>query len=296
LIRPRRLATQPGRRPRLGLALGSGAARGLAHIGVLKALSQHNVPIDYLAGSSVGAVVGALFAAGYPVSKLIEVGKSMSIGRLARPTLSRRGLSSSQVVEDLVVSLIGDLDFNDLPIPLTVVATDLRTGREVYLDSGRVALAVRASAGFIGVYAPVEIGGVPLVDGGVAMASPVGPVRAMGADVVVAVDVIPSVVFSSFPDNIFSIVTRTLDILIKRAEKPSIDQADFVIEPLSGDVGSFEFDRVEQLVALGNFSTLKVLAPLGQALNLRIAAIPMERQLEDLAGITWHGDPSRFEE
>lgn len=260
-------------RPKFGIALGSGAARGLAHIGVLRVLAEHQVPIDVITGSSAGAVIAALYAAGFPISRMIEMAESLSIARLARPTLSKRGLSSSIAVEQLLVDLVGDLDFRDLRIPLTVVATDLRSGREVYLDSGRVARAVRASAGFVGVYSPVEIGGVLLVDGGVAMAAPVGAARAMGADYVAAVDVIPAFVFDEFPGNIFSIVSRTLDVLIKRAETPSLESADFVLEPLSGDIGSFEFDRAERLVELGEIAAMKALHAIRETLGLAPSAV-----------------------
>jgi NTE family protein len=256
----------PDRRPRLGVALGSGAARGIAHVGVLKALAEARVPIDFLAGSSAGAVIGAIYA-GAGIEALLDAAGSVSLTRLARPTLSKRGLASSAVIEELVVRHVGDRTFRELAIPLTVVATDLKSGREVLLNTGRVALAARASAGFVGLFAPVEINGMMLVDGGVTCAAPVAVVRGMGADLVIASDVLPDVVFDDFPEHIFGIVTRTLDILIKKAEQASLADADFVITPIRDDIGSFDTDEARRLVEMGEAAARDVIPEILRAIG-----------------------------
>lgn len=253
-------------RPRLGISLGSGAARGVAHVGVIKAIVEAGLRIDAIAGSSAGAVVGAIYC-GAGLDALMDAAHTISLGKLARPTLSKRGLASSIVVETLVSRYLGEKTFRDLDIPLTAVATDLKSGREVLLNTGPVARAARASAGFVGLFAPVEIDGMFLVDGAVSCAAPVGVVRGMGADVVVASDVMPNVVFEDFPEHIFGIVTRTLDILIKKSEAHILDDADFLVEPIRGDVGSFDLDDTRRLIEMGEAAAREIIPALRRTLE-----------------------------
>lgn len=245
-------------RPLLGLSLGSGAARGVAHVGVLKAFQDAGVKVDAIAGSSAGAVIGAIYA-GAGLDALLDAAKTVTLSSLARPTLSKRGLASSVVVENLVARYLGEKTFKDLSIPFTAVATDLKSGREVLLNTGIVSRAARASAGFVGLFAPVEIDGMFLVDGAVSCPAPVGVVRGMGADLVVASDVMPNVVFEEFPEHIFGIVTRTLDILIKKSQVHHLEDADFTVEPISGDVGSFDLDDCMRLIAMGEQAAAAVI-------------------------------------
>lgn len=245
-------------RPRLGISLGSGAARGVAHVGVLKAFQESGLKIDAIAGSSAGAVVGAIYA-GAGLDALLDAAATLTLAKLARPTLSKRGLASSIVVETLVSRYLGEKTFKELSLPFTAVATDLKSGREVLLNTGVVSRAARASAGFVGLFAPVEIDGMFLVDGAVACPAPVGVVRGMGADLVVASDVMPNVVFQDFPEHIFGIVTRTLDILIKKSEFHRIEEADFLVEPIRGDVGSFDLDDCKRLIEMGEAAAAEVI-------------------------------------
>jgi NTE family protein len=253
-------------RPRLGISLGSGAARGVAHVGVIKALEEAGIRIDHIAGTSCGAVVGAIYA-GAGLDALLDAAENITLSQLARPTLSKRGLASSIVVETLVQRYLGEKTFRDLNIPLTAVATDLKSGREVLLNTGPVARAARASAGFVGLFAPVEVDGMFLVDGAVSCAAPVGVVRGMGADVVIASDVMPNVVFEDFPEHIFGIVTRTLDILIKKSEVHVLNQADFLVEPIRGDVGSFDLDDPKRLVEMGEVAAKEIIPALRRTLE-----------------------------
>lgn len=267
-------------RPRLGLSLGSGAARGVAHVGVLQAFHEAGVKIDFIAGSSAGAVVGAIYA-GAGLDALMDAASTLTLSSLARPTLSKRGLASSVVVENLVARYLGEKEFKDLAIPFTAVATDLKSGREVLLNTGVVSRAARASAGFVGLFAPVELDGMFLVDGAVACPVPVGVVRGMGADLVVASDCMPNVVFEEFPEHIFGIVTRTLDILIKKSQVHLIEEADFTVEPIRGDVGSFDLDDCKRLIEMGMIAAGEILpairreieeqSPVGERLGLPAA-------------------------
>ncbi|OQX80357.1 MAG: hypothetical protein B6D56_05320 [Candidatus Omnitrophica bacterium 4484_70.1] len=180
---------------KVGLALGSGAARGLAHIGVLKALREEGIPIDYISGSSMGALVGAYFASKGEVTTLEEMILGIDWKKLARlidPNLifMLKGLIHGQKIKELLEVIIGDVEFKDLKIPLTVVATDTNTGEEVIIKEGSVIEAVRASISMPAIFMPVKYGRRFLIDGGVVNPVPAGVVRNMGATFVIACNVI----------------------------------------------------------------------------------------------------------
>jgi len=178
---------------KVGLALSGGGARGLAHIGVLKVLEQEGVPIDCLAGTSMGGLIAAGYAAGLSPNFLeqeaLRMGSLRRLLTLADPSLPRRGLFEGQKVRQYLVGHLGDRTFDDLRLPLALVTVDLNSGREVILREGRVADAVRATVALPGIFTPVEWDGQLLVDGGLLDNLPADAVRQMGADVVIAVDV-----------------------------------------------------------------------------------------------------------
>lgn len=178
---------------KVGLALSGGGARGLAHIGVLQVLEQEGIPIYCLAGTSMGGFIAAGYAAGLGIDFLEREALRMASGRrllaLADPSGRRRGLLEGQKVREYLVGHLGDHTFDDMPMPLALVAVDLNSGREVILRQGRVVKAVRATIAVPGIFKPVEWDGQLLVDGGLLNNLPADVVRRMGADVVVAVDV-----------------------------------------------------------------------------------------------------------
>ena len=179
---------------KIGLALGSGAARGLAHIGVLKALIEEGISIDYISGSSIGALVGAYFASKGEVATLEEMILGIDWKKLARlidPNLvfMLKGLIHGQKIKELLQVIIGDVEFKDLKIPLVVVATDVNTGEEVIIKEGSVIEAVRASISMPAIFMPVKYGRRFLIDGGVVNPVPAGIVRNMGATFVIACNV-----------------------------------------------------------------------------------------------------------
>ncbi len=184
-------------RPTLGLALGGGGARGLAHVGVLRAFEDEGLPVDVVAGASMGGLIGAAFAAGFPAEaierEVLSVSQRARLLRFADRLPTLQGIFSGRKFEAYLESVIGaDLRFEDLPRPLALAASDLVSGREVVLREGRVVPAMRASMSLPGVFAPVEwAGGYRLVDGGILNNVPADLARALGADVVVAVDVLP---------------------------------------------------------------------------------------------------------
>lgn len=178
---------------KIGLALSGGGARGLAHIGVLKVLEREGIPVDYLAGTSMGGVVAAGYAAGLDAAYLEQEALRMGNWRNLLPLVDRSlpglGLVKGERVRDYLTSHVGEMTFDQLRIPLALVAVDLLSGEEVVLQSGMVIDAVRATISLPGVFAPFPLDGRLLVDGGALNNLPADVVREMGADVVIAVDV-----------------------------------------------------------------------------------------------------------
>ena len=177
-------------RPRIGLALGSGGARGLAHIGVIERLEEHGVPIDFIAGSSIGALIGALYASGTDGAGLRRIASDTTWARIVSlfdPSL-RHGLLKGVKLERFIQQNVGGLRLEGCSIPLAVVATDVRSGEAVVFQRGDLSAAVRASVSVPGVFRPVGLDGRLLADGGLSIPVPAEPVRNMGADVVLAVD------------------------------------------------------------------------------------------------------------
>jgi NTE family protein len=185
-------------RPRLGVVLGGGGARGLAHIGVLRVLDRENIPIACIAGTSMGGLVGALYAAGVPLSRveeeLLRLSRVTEQLRLVDVDISATGLSiRGRRIYNFMADLLGEeLTFADLRLPLAMVSVDIHTGREVVLQGGLVIDAVRATISVPGVFMPVDLGDYRLVDGGVLDNVPVDVARTMGATHTIAVDVLPS--------------------------------------------------------------------------------------------------------
>ena len=182
-------------KPKIGLALGSGAARGLAHIGVLKALKEKNIFVDMIAGSSMGALVGACYAKNGEITDIEEIVLKMDwkqLARLADPnlTLLFKGVIHGKKVKELLKTIIGDVRFKDLKIPLAVVATDVNTGEEIVIKDGSVIEAVRASISIPAIFMPVKLNSRFLIDGGIVNPVPVNVVKDMGATFVIACNVI----------------------------------------------------------------------------------------------------------
>src|ERR1700687_1843085 len=181
------VAVKPPGRPRIGVALGGGFARGIAHLGVLRVLEQERIPIDYMGGTSSGAVLAIAYASGHPIHEIVAQARATRFKDFGNWKLSWLGLASNQRLEHYPRKYLGVSTFEELRIPLTMAATDLSTGEPVFFTSGPLGPALRATCAYPGMFVPVEIEGRVLVDGFLVAPVPVDVLRNMGADVVIAI-------------------------------------------------------------------------------------------------------------
>jgi NTE family protein len=236
---------------KVGLALGGGFARGIAHIGVLQALVANRIPIDYVAGTSAGSLVGAMFCAGLDPWLLERVAEQLNWRALVRLKLRRDGLLDSEGLERFVLGNMGDVQFKDLKVPFTVTATDLTTGTPVLLDAGRVSTAVRASCAFPGIFLPVRVGTHTLVDGGLVHPVPAKVVRNMGADMVIGVDLSRPGPSTRPLRNLLHIMLQSLALVQRPQVEKSLREADVAIQPDLCSFSAMELERVEDMVRCG---------------------------------------------
>lgn len=181
---------------KIGLALGSGAAKGLAHIGVIKVLEANRIPIDFISGSSMGALIGALYSSGLSVAQMEDIACNTDwklTAKMFTPTLPWAGLVEGNRIRQFFRTLIGDKNFDEIELPFAAVTTDVQTGEEIVIENGSLIEAVRASISIPGVFTPVRHQNRFLVDGGVVNPVPADVVKNMGADIVLAVNVVSSV-------------------------------------------------------------------------------------------------------
>jgi NTE family protein len=241
-------------RPTIGLALSGGAARGIAHVGVLRALSDNNIPVDYIAGTSAGSLVGGAFASGMPLDQIVELGRQMRWRDVGRMTMSRLGVQSNERLEQYLRERLPIARFEDLPIPFAAVATDLKTGSAVILrDKGDVPFAIRASCAIPGWYVPViDEEGRQLVDGGLVAVIPASIARSLGADIVISVDVnAEGAKFFGSTSSVIGVMLQSMLVVQKTASHYQLSLSDHVIKPRVGHIRWDEMGRADELVAAG---------------------------------------------
>src|SRR5215831_4793442 len=288
-------STLPANRPRIGLALSGGGARGIAHVGVLKVLDEMRIPISCVTGTSMGAVVGATFAAGRTPEEMqrfvldvdwdeifrdkpprdeIAVRRKtddyktlfapefgVKEGGLALPKGVLSGVAIESFFRTLSTPASGITDFRKLPIPFRAIATDIETGQEVVLDHGSLAEAMRASMSVPGAMAPVEISGRLLVDGGIANNLPIDQARQLCADVIIAVNISTPPLKRSEITSALSVVGQLINFLGKQTVEQqikSLSDKDVFIEPDLGDISAGTFDRSADAIRIGEQATRAV--------------------------------------
>jgi NTE family protein len=249
-------------RAKIGLALGAGAARGLAHIGVLEVMEEHNIPIDIIAGSSMGAVIGCMFANGTS-AKMIHGLAAQICGidyrKLFDITLPHTGLIRGQRIDTVIRTLIGDRSFDQLKIPFAAVSACLEDGTARVFDTGKVANAVRASISIPGVFEPVKIDGKTYVDGGVLDRVPAGVARSMGADIVIAVDVGYRGEPRATPVSIIDVMISSFELQEWESMRNRLVDADITIVPDTRTMNPAMFNQVEECVEKGRTAALAVI-------------------------------------
>jgi len=244
------VASTPGR-PGIALALGGGFARGFAHLGVLQVLEQHQIPISHIAGTSVGSILGAAYASGAPLARIIETCRTLRFRDIARWRVSRLGLASNSRLEDLIERVFESRQFEELRIPLAVVATDLTSGEPVVFTQGHLVDAIRASCAFPGLFEPVEIGTRCLADGGLVAPVPTRATRQLGAKVVIGISVGIQDGHRGAPTNIFQVVSRAVNAAQKHQLEVWERHADLVLRPDVQSIAWDEFHRADEAIAAG---------------------------------------------
>ncbi|PYT79468.1 MAG: esterase [Acidobacteria bacterium] len=264
----------PTARSGVGLALGGGFARGFAHLGVLKVLRQHQIKVSHIAGSSVGSILGAAYASGAPLERIIEACRSLRLRHIARWRVSRLGLASNQRLGVLMERVFGSRQFEDLQVPLAVVATDLSTGEPVVFTQGNLVDAIRASCAFPGLFAPVEIGTRCLADGGLVAPVPTRAVRGLGAKTVIGVSVGMQDGHRGAPTNIFQVVSRAVSAAQKHQLEVWERHADLVLRPDVQSLAWDDFSRVDEAIEAGAAAALRAIP--------RIVKLPEQNMDEEM--------------
>src|SRR5579863_5628768 len=252
-------------RPKVGLALAGGFARGIAHIGVLRAFRDAGVPIDCVAGTSVGALIGAGFCAGVPLEKMEEIGAATNFADFGRWTPSWLGLATNQRMEKYLARMTDATTFEELKIPLTISATDINAGVTIYYSSGKIAPPLRASCAYPGLFVPIQHDGRTLVDGFLTAPVPVEGALLLGADVVIAVYLEAGNIGQ--PRTFTDVLSRSFNIIQRHADIAWRAQADVIIEP---DVTPFvwdDFTKTPEMVAAGAAAATAALPQIRAAIS-----------------------------
>lgn len=268
--------------PKVGLALSGGAARGIAHVGVLQALTENQIPIDFIAGTSAGALVGGAFASGMLLSELEALGRSLRWRDVGRMTMSRSGVQSNERLEAYLRTRLTKTRFEELAIPFAAVATELSTGKAViFKDTGSVPFAIRASCAIPGWYLPVvDEQGRQLVDGGLVANVPVSIARSLGADLVIAVDVnADGAKFLGSSLSIISVVIQSMLVVQRVAAQAQLELADLIIRPHVGHIRWDEMGRADELLAAGREAVAESLADIRSSIEGATKSPPKWYQL-----------------
>jgi NTE family protein len=256
---------------KIGLALGGGAAKGFAHIGVIKMLEASGIHPDVVAGTSAGSVVGSLYASGMDAFSLQETAFGLDESKIRDVRIFSGGLVQGQALENYVNQLVHNQPIEQLKIPFAAVSTELETGARTVFVHGNTGQAVRASSSIPGVFEPMEIRGKHYVDGGVVSPVPVDAARQLGADFVIAVD-ISSRPNGSNPEGMVNIVGQTIAIMGQQLGQQETARADVVIRPDISHIGATDFEQKNQAILEGERATLAAIPTIRAKLAAMVAA------------------------
>lgn len=253
--RPAARATAP---LKIALALGGGAARGFAHVGVIKVLESQGIHPDIIVGTSAGSIVGALYAAGISGFELQRLALGMQDGSLSDWSVPDRGIIKGEALQNYVNAALANRPIEKLKKLLAIVATDLQSGEAVVFRSGNTGMAVRASSSVPGVFQPVRINGREYVDGGLVSPVPVNIARSLGADVVIAVDISSKPKFGKTANSL-DVLVQTFNIMSHTLAQHELPQADVVIRPNVDGVGGADFQAKHLAILEGERAVSEVI-------------------------------------
>lgn len=248
---------------KVGLALGGGAVRGFAHIGVIQVLQREGIPIDFVAGTSVGSIIGAAYCTGMPLEEIIEASKKITWFRIVRPHWGSDGIVSFRGIRTLIENIFDTPTFEGLQTPFAVVTTDIDADEGVVISDGQVAPAVEASCSVSGVVAPVEWQGKRLADGIFVNAVPVSVVQEMGADYVIGVDVFKPLIRPRW--GFISHLVNAFEIVLRHAGG-GMESADCLISPDIGGFTYLRFAKRNELIEMGRHAAESKLPEIKQAI------------------------------
>ncbi|MDE2085709.1 MAG: patatin-like phospholipase family protein [Xanthomonadaceae bacterium] len=256
----------------IGLALGGGAAKGFAHIGVIKMLETSGIHVDVVAGTSAGSVVGALYASGMDPFQLQQTAFGLDEAKIRDVRLFSGGLVRGKALQDYVNHLVHHQPIERLKLPFAAVATQLETGQRTVFVSGNTGQAVRASSSIPGVFEPVEIRGRHYVDGGVVSPVPVDAARQLGANFVIAVD-ISARPGGTNPQGMFNIMAQSITIMGRELARQEIARADVVIRPDLSGIGPADFEQRDEAILAGEKAALAAIPAIRAKLAARQASL-----------------------
>ncbi|MBW4056657.1 MAG: patatin-like phospholipase family protein [Proteobacteria bacterium] len=257
--------TPPQRPAKIALVLGAGASKGFAHVGVLKILENNKVPIQMIVGTSVGSFVGSLYAYGYDAYALQQISMSIERSDVAELVIPDNGFLSGDRLRNFINTKVHNAAIEKLNIPFYAVATDIKSGESVVFHSGNTGMAVQASCAIPGVFQPAIFSGTSYVDGGVVDPLAVDVARQYGADIVIAVD-ISSGVDSVVPTSTIDTIMKSIQIMYSKMSLIPISQADVVIKPIVGFVGSADFSHRNEAIMEGEKAALAAMPRINEIL------------------------------
>jgi NTE family protein len=276
--------------PKVGLALSGGFAKVIAHIGILRALTEARIPVHAISATSGGSIIGAFFAAGWSPDQMEEIARDISWRRLTRVTLPRLGLLSNEKLEKFVTERLGHPRFEDLKIPFAVVGADLTTGKKAVYTSGDIGPPIRASCSIPQLFTPVEIDGNLVADGGLAEYLPVQTLDRFGCDIKIGVNLggIRNWHMKD-PRNFVEVGLRVIGFVSQRNARISEEAADCVIRPNLADFGPYDLDRSDELIRIGYEYGRRAVPEIQQILRDRSTRRPEEGRV-----VRWLREHSPF--
>ena len=255
---------------KVALVLGAGAAKGFAHVGVLKVLEANHVPVHWIVGTSVGSLVGSLYAYGYPAYDLQKIAMGLEKGEIVDLTVPDNGFVKGEKLEAYVNRMLRGTTMENLRIPFYAVATDIGSGKEMVFGKGNTGAAVRASCSIPGIFRPVQIGDRTYVDGGVVSPVAVDAARRLGADVVIAVDISGGVADVT-PETTLDTIFQAINIMYSKIAAAQLSRADVVIQPKVGQIASGDFTKRHEAILEGEMAAQaalpKIQALLGESVR-----------------------------